>query len=216
MVCTGSTFTQDPPQRARELTRVVLCALDNNGLSERFFQAMTTGHVFIASSLDGYIARKDGRVDWLMKQKTEGEDHGYDALMASVDGLVMGRGSFENVLTFGDWPYPKPEIVMSSTLTEADIPDAIRPHVRLSNRTPEALMQELDSEGWKRAYVDGGKIVQSFLQAGLISEITLTHIPILIGEGLPLFGYLDRDMDLQHIETCPYPSGLVSSKYHVL
>ncbi len=101
MVCTGSTFAQDPAQRARGLRRVVLCALDNNGLPERFFQAMTAGHVFIASSLDGYIARKDGLVDWLMKQKTEGEDHGYDALMASVDGLVMGRGAFENVLAVG-------------------------------------------------------------------------------------------------------------------
>jgi dihydrofolate reductase len=177
---------------------------------------MTTGHVFIAASLDGYIARKDGRLDWLMKQRTEGEDHGYDAHMASVDGLVMGRGTFETVLTFGEWPYHKPVIVMSGTLNEADIPAAIRTRVRLSKRTPEALMQELHSEGWTRAYVDGGKVVQSFLQAGLISDITLTHVPILIGEGLPLFGYLDRDVDLTHVETCTYPSGLVGSRYRVL
>ena len=142
----------------------------------------------MATSLDGYVARSDGRLDWLMKQKTEGEDHGYDAFMASVDGLVMGRGSFDNALTFGEWPYQKSIVVMSSTLTDADIPEELQTRVRLSSQTPELLMQELDSEGWKRAYVDGGKIVQSFLRAGLISDITLTHVPILIGEGLPLFG----------------------------
>ena len=83
---------------------------------------MPTGHVFIAISLDGYIARTDGRLDRLMKQNTEGEDHGYDTFMASVDGLVMGRGSYEKILTFDDWPYHKPVIVMSRTLS----PDAIR------------------------------------------------------------------------------------------
>ena len=77
----------------------------------------------MATSLDGYVARSDGRLDWLMKQKTEGEDHGYDAFMASVDGLVMGRGSFDNALTFGEWPYQKSIVVMSSTLTDADIPE---------------------------------------------------------------------------------------------
>ncbi len=177
---------------------------------------MTTGHVFIAASLDGYIARNDGRLDWLMKQKTEGEDHGYNAHSASVDGLVLGRGTFETVVTFGEWPYQKPVIVMSSALSDADIPAVIRTRVRLSNSAPEALMKELHAEGWTRAYVDGGKVVQSFLRAGLISDITLTHVPILIGEGLPLFGYLDRDVDLTHVETCTYPSGLVGSKYRVL
>ena len=76
-------------------------------------------------------------------------------------------------------------------------------------------MQELDSEGWKRAYVDGGKIVQSFLRAGLISDITLTHVPILIGEGLPLFGELAQDIDLEHVATRSFPSGLVSSEYRI-
>lgn len=176
---------------------------------------MPTGHVFIAISLDGFIARTDGALDWLMKQKTEGEDHGYDAFMASVDGLVMGRGSFEKILTFGDWPYQKPVIVMSQTLSPDAIPEAIRDRVRLVRSTPIELMKELETEGWKRIYVDGGKIIQSFLNEGLITDMTITHVPVLIGNGLPLFGTLGRDIDLTHVETRPFASGLVSSFYNV-
>jgi len=169
----------------------------------------------MAMSLDGYIARADGDLDWLMKQKTESEDHGYDSFMASVDGLIMGRGSFEKILTFDDWPYQKPVVVTSRTLRDADVPVDLRNTVTLSTLEPKELMQELGRKGWQRAYVDGGKIVQSFLSAGLISDITVTHIPILIGEGLPLFGRLDRDVDLEHLETRSFPSGLVSSTYRV-
>lgn len=105
---------------------------------------------------------------------------------------------------------------MSRTLTVADVPAALRSKVRLSAQTTDALMHELEAEGWSRAYVDGGKIVTSFLQAGLIADTMVTHIPVLIGEGLPLFGALGRDIDLQHIETRSYPSGLVGTRYNVL
>jgi dihydrofolate reductase len=177
---------------------------------------MITGHIFIATSLDGYVARRDGQLDWLMKQKTEGEDHGFETFMASVDGLIIGRGSFETVLAFPEWPYQKPVVVMSQTLTQDHIPENLRQQVRLSRLSPEALMRDLAQSGWKRAYVDGGKIVQSFLSAGLISDILLTRVPILIGDGLPLFGVLDGDIDLQHVATKSFPSGLVSSEYKVL
>lgn len=176
---------------------------------------MTTGHVFIAVSLDGFIARADGGLDWLMKQQTAGEDHGYDNFMASVDGLIMGRGSFEKVLSFDDWPYHKPVVVMSRTLNDADIPGQLRGQVQISDLGPVELMRELADRGWTRAYIDGGKVIQSFLRAGLVSDITLTHIPILIGTGLPLFGGLDRDIDLDHLETRSFPSGLVSSTYRI-
>lgn len=177
---------------------------------------MTTGHIFIATSLDGYVARRDGELDWLMKQKTDGEEHGFAALMEAVDGLVMGRGSFQNVLSFGDWPYIKPVVIMSKSLTPEDIPDHLRDKVRLSSQEPEALMQALDEEGWKKAYVDGGKLVQSFIRAGLVSDITLTRIPILIGEGLPLFGSINQDIDLEHVSTESFASGLVTSKYRII
>lgn len=177
---------------------------------------MITGHVFIAASQDGYVARRDGGLDWLMKQNTQGEDHGYDAFMASVDGLVMGRGSFETVLTFDEWPYAKPVVVMSRSLSEDDIPEGLKSRVRMSALSPEELMRQLEAEGWKRVYVDGGKVVQSFLRAGLIADITLTRIPILIGDGRPLFGALETDIDLEHIATRAYPSGLVRSEFRVL
>ena len=176
---------------------------------------MTTGHVFIAISLDGYIARPDGDIDWLMKQNTEGEDHGYDPFMASVDGLVMGRGSFEKIMTFDEWPYAKPVVVMSNSLTQSDIPDHLHEKVRLTRLSPVDLMKELHAKGWTRAYIDGGKVIQSFLNDGLIADMTITHVPILLGQGLPLFGRVPQDIDLTHVETKPFSSGLVSSTYKV-
>lgn len=177
---------------------------------------MTTGHVFIATSLDGYVARPTGELDWLMKQKTDGEDHGYDEFIASIDGLVMGRGSFLQVLGFDKWPYSKPVIVMSKTLTRTDIPDSLEGKVTLTDQEPHDVMNTVDKQGWKRAYIDGGKVVQSFMRAGLIDDLWLTRIPVLIGEGIPLFGSLDRDVDLTHLETRSFPSGLVASRYRVV
>ncbi len=176
---------------------------------------MTTGHVFIATSLDGFIARRSGEIDWLMKQPGD-EDHGYDAFMKSVDGLVMGRGSYEKVLTFEAWPYTKPVVVMSRTLDGDDVPSALRNKVRLTRLDPSEVMTMLREEGWNRAYVDGGRVVQSFLREGLIADLALTRVPILIGDGLPLFGALDRDIDLEHLDTRTFPSGLVTSRYRVV
>lgn len=178
---------------------------------------MTTAHIYIAASLDGYIARPDHSLDWLMKQPTEGEEQGFEEFMASVDGLVMGRKTYEVVLGFGgDWPYQKPVIVMSRTLTDADIPAELAGKVRISPLAPEALMAELAGQGWARAYIDGGQVIQSFLRAGLVADLVLTHIPILLGSGIALFGALDRDIDLRHSETRTFPSGLVQSTYEIL
>ena len=176
---------------------------------------MLTGHVFIATSLDGFIARPDGSLDWLMAIGAEGEDHGFDAMMASVDGLIMGRGTFEQVLAFDAWPYTKPVVVLSRTLNQGDIPDALIEKVTLSTLAPTDLMAELSGKGWNRAYVDGGKVIQSFLAEGLIADMIVTRAPVLIGEGLPLFGVIPKDIPLRHIETRSFPSGLVSSRYEV-
>jgi dihydrofolate reductase len=177
---------------------------------------MITGHVFIATSLDGFIARKSGELDWLMKQQIGGEEHGYDAFVESVDGLVMGRGSFQNALTFGKWPYDKPVVVMSRTLNQDNVPKSISDRVRLTQLGPSDVMKMLEGDGWSRVYVDGGKVVQSFLRDGLISDIVLTHVPVLIGEGLSLFGSLEADIDLNHVDTRTFPSGLVTSRYRVV
>lgn len=177
---------------------------------------MITGHVFIAVSLDGFIARQNGDLDWLMKQPTKGEGHGYDAFIESVDGLVMGRGSYEKVLTFGDWPYEKPVVVLSSTLSDADIREDLRGKVRIVDAEPREVMETLSEEGWRRVYVDGGQVIQAFLREGLVRDLTITHIPVLLGSGIPLFGPLDHDIDLKHLETITFSSGLVQSKYEVI
>jgi len=177
---------------------------------------MTTGHVFIATSLDGFVARTDHTMDWLNRQIIEGEDHGFEKFMGSVDGLVMGSGSFKNVLTFGDWPYQKHVKVMSQSLNESDIPADLNGKVSLTRLSPKELMSALNKEGWKRAYVDGGQLVQSFIREGLIEDVTLTLVPILIGSGLRLFGEVDRDIDLQLRHSLAFGSGMVQNHYKLI
>lgn len=176
---------------------------------------MTTGHVFMAMSLDGFVAREDHALDWLMKQPGDDEDHGYDAHIARMDGIVMGTGSFRTVLGFGDWPYTLPVVVMSRSLREADIPEVLKDKVRLSDKAPKALMAELAAEGWQRAYVDGGAVVRSFLAAGLVEDMTVTIVPILLGRGIRLFGELPGDVDLETSEVRPHPSGLTDLVFRV-
>jgi len=177
---------------------------------------MTTGHVFIATSLDGFVARVNHELDWLMKQNTEGEDHGYEEFMDSVDGIVMGRGSYRTVLSFGEWPYKKPVIVMSKSLSDHDIPASLRDRVQLTALDPPEVMRWLQEQGWSRAYIDGAKVVQSFIREGLIEDIVLTTIPILIGEGLSLFGGVDADVDLELSSVRSFESGLVQRRYRLL
>jgi len=176
---------------------------------------MPTGHAFMAMSLDGFVARKDHSLDWLLKQRTDGEEHGYAEFLAGVDGLVMGSGSFRTCLSFDSWPYDKPVIVLSQSMTNADVPDELRGSVRISPLSPDQVMASLGREGWARVYVDGGKIIQSFMRAGLISDLTVTIVPILIGEGMRMFGETGRDIDLELLATTPFPSGLVSLTYRV-
>ncbi|MBN9265240.1 MAG: dihydrofolate reductase [Hyphomicrobium sp.] len=176
---------------------------------------MPTCHVYIAASLDGFIARPDGDIEWLHQWPDAGHDYGYSAFMRSVDGMIIGRGTFEKVLAFGRWPYDKPVVVLSRTLDPDAIPPDRADRVRIVNLAPEDLLERLAADGWNRAYVDGGRLIQSFLRAGLIADITITHIPILLGAGRSLFGALPQDVGLTHIETTSYPSGFVQSHYVV-
>ena len=176
---------------------------------------MTTGHVFIATSLDGFIARTDHQIDWLTENSAGTEEHGYTQFIDSVDGIVMGRNTYQTVLalTSGDWPYTKPVIVLTKTLTQSDIPPHLATKVTTTNQTPTDLFQTLHQKGWTRAYIDGGKTIQSFLNEGLIQEITISTIPILIGNGIPLFGKTDEDIDLELLSAKPFASGMVQSHY---
>jgi len=171
--------------------------------------------VFIATSMDGYIARKDGGLDWLPGSDGESteadEDHGYSAFFASIDALVMGRNTYEMVCSFGEWPYTKEVMVMSRAYPRE--PVALREGVKGSSLPPQELLARLAEDGVRHVYVDGGRTIQGFLSAGLIQEMTITRIPVLIGEGIPLFGPLAHDIELQHLGTKAYANGMVQSRY---
>lgn len=173
------------------------------------------GIVFIATSLDGFIAREDGDIEWLTSRGSSDEDYGYYDFSDSIDVLVMGRNSFEKVLTFDTWPYgDKPVIVLSSR--PLSVPEALKSKVEVRSLEPLQLMESLSSSGVRRVYVDGGITIQRFLRAGLIDEMIITTIPVLIGSGIPLFGALEEDVSLTHVETKAYPDGLVQSRYRVV
>ena len=174
---------------------------------------MTTGHAFMAMSLDGFVARPDRTVDWLNDYQDTGEETGFDAFMNSVDGLVMGRGSFETVLGFGVWPYTKPVMVMSKSMTAADIPEDLQGKVEITALDPVPLMAELDARGWSRAYVDGGAVIRSFLRDDLMRSLCVTVVPILIGDGIRMFGPLEADRKLTLTGSKVFRNGLVQLTY---
>jgi dihydrofolate reductase len=168
--------------------------------------------VFIATSLDGFIARQDGALDWLPADG--GEPHGYTEFMATVDALVIGRKTFETVLNFDEWPYgKKPVVVLSTTLSELTVPDGAVCEVMAG--TPHEIVSRLRQRGMRHLYIDGGVTIQGFIEAGLIQRLIITRIPVLLGRGIPLFGPLSRDIRLGHVATRTYPSGMVQSEYVV-
>jgi len=167
--------------------------------------------VFIGTSLDGFIARANGDLDWL--PPGGGEEHGYEAFMATVDALVIGRKTFEKVLTFGTWPYgEKPVFVLSARTLLPAPPGAV---VERMSGAPAEIVSRLAARGVGHVYVDGGITIQRFLQAGLIQRLIITRVPVLIGDGISLFGALQRDIVLRHVGTRQYTSGLVQSEYEV-
>ena len=180
--------------------------------------------VYIATSVDGFIARTDGSVDWLDTYCNQEADMGDEAdmgfthFMKSIDCLIMGRGCMEVISGFNlapeQWPYGDARvIVLSQTVTEP--PENVKGHVEMyAGKIPE-LVETLEGEGFKHAYVDGGKTIQSFLNLQLITDMTLTQIPVLLGEGIPLFGKTNRDIRLERPERNVFPNELVQVQYEV-
>jgi dihydrofolate reductase len=167
--------------------------------------------VYIATSLDGYIARPDGAIDWLGEPE-EGEDYGWAEFIVTVDAIIMGRTTFEQVLTFGAWPYEGVSLVVfSSTMTS--VPEHLEGRAEVSAKAPGDLLQELHNRGFRRVYVDGGKTIRSFMAADLIDELIITTIPVLIGQGIPLFGAQDADVAWEHVSTETFKRGLVKNRY---
>ncbi|HEY2461465.1 MAG TPA: dihydrofolate reductase family protein [Candidatus Acidoferrum sp.] len=168
--------------------------------------------VFVGTSVDGFIARRNGQFDFL--PDGGGEPHGYHEFMATVDALVLGRNTFEVVLGLAEWPYgDKRVVVLSSGMV--DLSAAKSTHVEWMNGEPEEIVAKLADRGVRHIYVDGGITIQRFLRAGLVQRLIVTRVPVLIGEGIPLFGELLRDVRLEHVATQAYVSGLVKSEYRL-
>lgn len=176
--------------------------------------------VYIATSLDGFIARENGALDWLPgadggggNGPAESEDYGYSAFMATVDAIVMGRHTYEAVLGFGDWPYEKPVVVLSSR--QMDVPAILTQSVEAMAGSPQDVFDRLAERGFEHLYIDGGATIQRFLRARLIQRLIVTRVPVLLGSGIPLFGPLDGDIQLRHVETKSFVTGMVQSVYDV-
>ncbi len=169
--------------------------------------------VFIGVSVDGFIARPNGELDFL--PEGGGEPHGYDEFIASVDVIVIGRKTFETVLTFDAWPYGDKRVVVLSS-RPVNLSAVAGGVVEQMAGSPADIVAQLAASGAHHLYVDGGITIQGFLNAGLIQRLIITRVPVLIGEGIPLFGPLSRDIRLQHVATRQYQSGLVQSEYQVV
>ena len=172
-----------------------------------------TVSVFIGTSVDGFIARPNGDLDWL--PAGGGEPHGYDEFIAGVDAIVIGRKTFETVLTFAVWPYGDKRVVVLSS-RPVDLSAARGGVVEQMGGSPAEIVSQLAAGGAHHLYVDGGITIQGFLRAGLVQRLIITRVPVLIGVGVPLFSTLPRDVRLRHVTTRHYPSGLVQSEYHVV
>ena len=171
-----------------------------------------TVSVFVGTSVDGFIARPNGDLDFL--PPGGGEPHGYDEFMASVDAIVIGRKTFETVLAFEAWPYGDKRVVVLSR-RPIDLSAGRGGVVEQMGGPPAEIVSKLAATGAHHLYVDGGITIQGFLRAGAVRRLVITRVPVLIGDGVPLFGPLPHDIRLRHVSTRHYPSGLVQSEYDV-
>ena len=174
---------------------------------------MNENIVFIAKSLDGYIADQEGGIDWLNSiPNTDNVDMGYHALLERVDAVVMGRNTFEIVCSFDiPWPYAKPVYVLSTTLLE--IPEKYQAYATLIKGKLTECLSQIHAKGHHKLYVDGGKTIQSFLKEDLMDELIISTIPILIGGGAPLFGDLHTPLSFEHKESKVFLNAITQDRY---
>lgn len=169
-------------------------------------------YVYVATSLDGFIATSDGGVDWLMEiPNPDKSDYGFAEFMRGIDAIVMGRNTFETVLSFGGWPYNQPVFVLSNTL--AEIPERLTGKAEIISGPLGTLLNQLRERGYLNLYVDGGRVIQSFLAADLVDEMIITRVPILLGDGIPLFGKLTERLGFVHKKTEVLNETLTKSYY---
>ncbi len=167
--------------------------------------------VFIAMSLDGFIARKDGSIDWLSKVEVAGEDYGYQSFFESVDALVIGRGTYDVALKFDAWPYGTKRCVVLSNRPCSSLHGE-----ELHRGDPRPLLARLQQEGARRVYVDGGRVISQFFELGLLDEVTVSVVPILLGSGIRLFSEATHETQLRLLSSESFNSGLVQLRYAVV
>jgi dihydrofolate reductase len=167
--------------------------------------------VYIGTSLDGFIARKDGDIDWLTRFANDEAIHAYEEFISGIDAIVIGRGTFEKVITFPSWPYEKKAFVLSTSIKQ--VPDFLREKITVLSMKPKELLDYLSGNRFSSIYVDGGKVIQEFLKEDLIDKLIIAKVPVLIGSGIPLFDYLKTDLQFKHIQTQVSSNGIVRSYY---
>lgn len=167
--------------------------------------------VFLGASLDGFIARKDGSLDWLKPFDESGENYGFDEFFASVDTVLLGRKTYDVVLGFEKWFYAGKRCVVATHR-----PAASRHGEAFMAGSPGELLTQLEATGSTRVYVDGGSLVSQFLGAGLIDALTISVAPILLGEGTPVTPNIGKDVRLDLREQRAFKSGMVQLRYAIV
>ena len=169
-------------------------------------------YVYIAASLDGYIATPEGGIEWLEDAPNpDGCDFGFSEFLSRVNAILMGRATFDKVLAFDDWPYQMPVFVLSRTLKE--VPHSLEGKVQIVSGLLAEVIAQLSAQGFKNLYIDGGRVIQSFLREDLIDELIVTRFPKLLGRGIPLFDELSETLDFIHVETEVIENYLVKTRY---
>lgn len=165
--------------------------------------------LYVATSLDGYIARANGDIDWLPSSENNEEDYGYNDFYNSIDALVMGSNTYEQILGFTEWAYPGK---LSYILTGRNL-SATRPDILLIKNGIEAVIEDTKKRNYQRIWLVGGaKIIASFIDRQLVDEYIITIIPIILGSGIFLYQSL-RELHLNLIEVKSYTDGVVQLYY---
>jgi dihydrofolate reductase len=169
-------------------------------------------HVYIASSLDGFIARAGGELDWLQELPDEGQnDYGFSAFMARMDAVLMGRNTFETARHFSPWPYTKPVFVLSGSAREMSA--AFSGRAEFIRGDPQRVLEMLEALGMENLYIDGGRTIQGFLEKDLIDEMTITTVSRLLGGGIPLFAGAGRDLAFKLVDSERLNEHMVKNHY---